>query len=108
MGASTQTIKGMAVHLHMELQIPKGNTWTPVNFAYQLDHMEEEMTEEKIKEIVRAVLTESKDKPSAWADAWPIAVTDGVTDGDKPQAVCTREQVVQLLYRAIGKVERLK
>jgi hypothetical protein len=107
MGASTKTIKGMAVHLHMELQVYKGNKWTPIDFMYQLTHVEEDMTETQVRQIVKEVLAESGDKASSWADAWPMAAKDGVTDGLKPQAYCTREQVVQLIYRAVGKVKRL-
>jgi hypothetical protein len=109
MGASTKTIKNMAVHLHMELQVPAGNIWTPVDFMYRLEHIgENEMTKEQVKAIVKEVLAESDAKPSSWADAWPLAKADGVTDGTKPQAFATREQVIQFLYRAIGKVKRLK
>jgi murein DD-endopeptidase MepM/ murein hydrolase activator NlpD len=107
MGASTKTIVGMAVHLHMETQIIVSDKWTPIDFMWQLKHVEAEMTKEQVKEIVKEVLAESKDDPSAWADAWPMAARDGITDGKGPQAFCTREQVVQLIYRAIGKVKRL-
>jgi hypothetical protein len=107
MGASTKTIKGMAVHLHMELQVLKGGKWTPIDFMYQLTHVEDEMTEDQVRKIVKEVLAESGDKASAWADAWPMAKAEGVTDGTKPQAYCTREQVIQFIYRALGKAKRV-
>jgi hypothetical protein len=107
MGASTKTIKGMAEHLHMETQVLVNGKWTPIDFMWQLKHVETEMDKEQIKAIVKEVLAESKEDPSAWADAWPMAVKDGITDGKGPQAFCTREQVVQLIYRAVGKVKRL-
>ena len=108
MGASTNTIKGMSVHLHTELQVPAGNTWTPIDFLYQLEHIGEgEMTKEEIIKIIREELAASSDKPSSWADAWSLAKADGVTDGKNPGAYATREQVVQFIYRALGKVKRL-
>ena len=41
--------------------------------------------------------------PSVWAAAaWEWAKQSGVTDGTDPRGPCTREQVVTLLYRALG------
>jgi N-acetyl-anhydromuramyl-L-alanine amidase AmpD len=40
---------------------------------------------------------------SDWAeDAWKWGVEKGLTDGTNPQGACTREQVITMLYRALG------
>ena len=43
------------------------------------------------------------DTPSDWAkEAWTWAVSKGITDGSNPKNYATREQVIQLLYNALG------
>lgn len=50
-----------------------------------------------------AVVTEKKNNASDWADdAWKWGIEKGLTDGSNPQGACTREQVVTMLYRAMG------
>ena len=40
------------------------------------------------------------EQPSAWAfEAWDWAMKAGITDGTRPGASCTREQVVTMLHR---------
>jgi N-acetylmuramoyl-L-alanine amidase CwlA len=63
------------------------------------------MTEEKVREIIRKELAGADGKPSSWADFWETAKAEGVTDGTKPKGYATREQVIQFLYRAIGKAK---
>jgi murein DD-endopeptidase MepM/ murein hydrolase activator NlpD len=110
MGASTKTIKGMSVHLHMEVQRLQNKAWTPVNFHNELLTLgkERHMTEEQVRAIIKEELAKSTDKPASWADAWSTATADGVTDGTKPQAYCTREQTIQFLYRGLGKAAKVK
>ena len=46
---------------------------------------------------------EKKSNASEWAeDAWKWGIEKGLTDGTNPQGACTREQVVTMLYRAMG------
>ena len=41
-----------------------------------------------------------QNQPDAWAkDAWEWAEGKGITDGTDPRGQCTREQVVEMLYR---------
>lgn len=50
-----------------------------------------------------AVVAEKKSNASDWAEkAWTWGIEKGLTDGSSPQGVCTREQVVTMLYRAMG------
>ena len=53
--------------------------------------------------VVGAVEPEVTKETSDWADdAWKWGIEKGLTDGTSPQGVCTREQVVTMLYRAMG------
>lgn len=46
---------------------------------------------------------EKKSNTSGWADnAWKWGIEKGLTDGSSPQGACTREQVITMLYRAMG------
>ena len=50
-----------------------------------------------------AVVTEKIKDVSSWAEkAWQWGIEKGLTDGSSPQGNCTREQVVTMLYRAMG------
>lgn len=50
-----------------------------------------------------AVVTQGKDKPSAWAaELWNRGITLGITDGSRPHDTATREEVVAMVLRAIG------
>ena len=45
------------------------------------------------------------DTPSSWAvkeGSWQWAIAAGVTDGKRPKATCTREEVAAMIYRAVG------
>jgi hypothetical protein len=108
MGASTKTIKNMAVHLHMELQILVSGVWTPIDFLHQLEHIgEDEMTEQRVREIFKEELSKSNETPSPWAaKEWEQAKKDGVTDGSRPQAIPTREQTVVMLYRMLDGIKK--
>ena len=62
----------------------------------------EDLTDERVREIIKEVLNGTSNTPSAWAkDSWEKAKKDGITDGTKPQGVVTREQVIAMLERAI-------
>ena len=40
--------------------------------------------------------------PSAWAgEAWAWATSKGITDGTRPQAKATREEIITMLWRAL-------
>lgn len=62
---------------------------------------EDDMTEEQVREIVRQVLAERDKEPaSVWAEyALDWGMANKITDGNKPQGYCTREQVVTMLQR---------
>lgn len=50
-----------------------------------------------------AVVAEKIKDVSSWAEkAWQWGINKGLTDGTNPQGQCTREQVVTMLYRAMG------
>lgn len=50
-----------------------------------------------------AVVPENVKDVSSWAEkAWKWGIEKGLTDGTNPQGNCTREQVVTMLYRAMG------
>lgn len=56
-----------------------------------------------------AVVTEKKSNASDWAEkAWTWGIEKGLTDGTSPQGNCTREQVVTMLYRAMGEGEAVE
>lgn len=56
-----------------------------------------------------AVVTEKKSNASDWAEkAWTWGIEKGLTDGTSPQGNCTREQVVTMLYRAMGEGEEVE
>ncbi len=101
MGASTKTIKGMAMHLHMELLI-EGASVDPEPYLKNIVKKVEDLTESEVKAIVREVLAESREQPSAWAaKEWQAGQKLGITDGTRPQGVPTREQVVSMIVRAV-------
>ncbi|QIB68274.1 hypothetical protein Ami103574_02625 [Aminipila butyrica] len=61
---------------------------------------EEDVTETRVREIIKEMLAGSGDTPSSWAsEAWEKAKKDGITDGKKPQGYATREQVIIMLDR---------
>lgn len=48
-------------------------------------------------------VTDNGNLPSSWAvDSWNWAIDKGITDGTNPQGVCTREQVVAMIRRALN------
>lgn len=92
---------GAGLHLHFELRIGD-KCVDPTSYLKNIKKQEEEMTEEQVKAIVKKVLSESKDQPSSWASAdWAEATKLGITDGTKPQAYITREQVATMIMRAV-------
>lgn len=105
MGASTNTIKGMSMHLHMEL-IVGGLQIDPLPYLKNIkpkksEQEVEDLTESEVKSIVKEVLAESRKEASAWASKeWQEGQKLGITDGERPQAVPTREQVVSMIVRA--------
>lgn len=50
---------------------------------------------------------EKMNKPSDWAkEAWEWAIKNGITDGSRPQNMATREEIITMIYRAIGGLKR--
>lgn len=99
MGASTKTIKGMSMHLHFEL-IYRNKSIDAEPYLRNIQEVED-LTEAEVKAIVKEVLAESREEASAWAaKEWQEGQKLGITDGSRPQAVPTREQVVSMIVRA--------
>lgn len=103
MGNSSNKLK-IATHLHMELH----DNGEPVDFESWLRNIkgvEEDMTEQELKEIIKkeikSELTGADTKPSAWAkEDWEKATQKGITDGTRPKGFVTREQAVTMIERA--------
>ena len=103
MGNSSKKIKGMGVHLHMELH----DYGTPVDFeaALRAAGKEKDLTRQEtaalIKEMIAAERT--KNEPAAgWATSdIAEAKRAGITDGTRPTAPVTRQEVVVMIMRAI-------
>lgn len=99
MGASTKTINGMSIHLHMEL-IVNCRQIDPEPYLKSIQEVED-MTREETLKLIKEVLAGSGDTPSSWAkESWGKAQRDGITDGIKPQGYTTREQVITMIERA--------
>lgn len=53
---------------------------------------------------VKNQMEQSIEKPHEWAmEAWEWAKEKGITDGTRPRDMCSREELVTMLYRAIMK-----
>lgn len=75
----------------------KADIGKPVGWAIDLSK------DSEFGEKEGAAVTEKKSNPSDWADnAWKWGIEKGLTDGSSPQGNCTREQVITMLYRAMG------
>lgn len=100
MGATSKTIKNMAVHLHFELII-NGDNVDPLPYLKNIQPLEvDELTESEIRSIIRDEINKSQALPSSWAkDAWRWGKDLRITDGSSPQSLCTREQIVTMLKR---------
>ena len=104
MGNTSKTIKNMGVHLHMELH----DNGMPVDFIDKLqnikkggDDMTRDETAALIKELIAA--ERAKEEPAAsWATSdIAEAKRAGITDGTRPTALITRQEVVVMIMRAI-------
>lgn len=59
------------------------------------------MTEAQIRSIVKDELNKSSQEPSSWAkDSWEKATRIGITDGGNPKRKASREEVVEMIFRA--------
>jgi len=100
-GIMGNTGVGAQLHLHFEVRINN----TPVNPEPYLKNIVKEvgeLTEAQVKAIVKEVLAESREEASAWAaNEWQRGQKLGITDGTRPQAIPTREQVVSMIVRSI-------
>ena len=62
------------------------------------------MTKEEVKKIVQEELDRSKLPVSKWAkEDWENAKEKSITDGSRPKDFATREEVISLITRFIGK-----
>ena len=101
----------VAVHLHFELHVG-GVPIDPEPYLRNIYEEEYDLTETEVRTIVRDELTRlgistgGESLPSDWAaDFWQWGKEKGITDGSRPQGVCTREQTVTMLkklYDLIG------
>lgn len=59
------------------------------------------MTQSEFNKLMENYNAErNKEKVSPWAEqAWKWAKNEGITDGTSPRGLCTREQLVTMLYR---------
>lgn len=88
MGSTGTTAK----HLHIELH---KDAWKYPSKGVEADWLLD--PDAYITEYIEA------NAPSSWAEAaWNWAIDLGITDGTNPKGYITREQVVTMLYRAIG------
>lgn len=73
----------------------------------RIEELTDDMTEEKVKAIVEAVLAEqAKTRKTAsvpeWAKAeFGMAMDSGITDGSRPQDYCTRLEAAIMVQRAM-------
>ncbi|MFV0515769.1 MAG: M23 family metallopeptidase [Aminipila sp.] len=109
MGNSSNKDKlDIPVHLHMEL-IVKGKQIDPLPYLKNIKEEEEELTESDVKRIATEVVKEilggnGEKEPSNWAKKdWEKAKQEGITDGSNPKGYTTREQVITMLGRKVGK-----
>jgi hypothetical protein len=71
---------------------------------YKAESEVEDVTEERVREIVTEMLTGKNTTTSSWAkDEVSKAVTNGITDGTRPQGYAKREEVVSMIVRAMEK-----
>lgn len=102
MGNSSKKLK-MGVHLHMELH----DYGTPVDFEAALRAVgkEEDLTRQETAALIKEMIAaeRAKEEPAAsWATAdIAEAKRAGITDGTRPTAPITRQEVVVMIMRAI-------
>lgn len=96
MGNSSKTLK-IAPHLHFEVHY-KG---TPIDPEPYIQHVEVEMTETEVRELVSSMLAGKDTEPSKWAVTdIEQAKADGISDGSRPKGYATREEVISMITRA--------
>ncbi len=106
MGASTKKLSGMGVHLHMELH----DYGTPVDFeaALKAAGKERDLTKQETAALIKEMIAADKAKDELCAN-WAIsdiaeAKRAGITDGKRPTAPITRQEVIVMIMRAIRQV----
>jgi len=104
MGASTKTIKGMAMHLHMEL-IVGGTSIDPESYLKNIVKKVEDLTEEEtrkiVKEEIKQILEGRESKVAeCFQEVWSDAQGLGYTDGTRPSGYTTRQEVVSMIQRS--------
>ncbi len=102
MGASTKTIRGMAMHLHFEL-IYRNKSIDAEPYLKNIVEVEE-LTEEQVREIVREEIKEALSgngsEVQGWAKkAWEEETAAGLTTGERPLGYMTRQEGIYLLNK---------
>lgn len=109
MGNSSKKIKGMGVHLHMELH----DYGTPVDFEAALRAVgkERDLTKQETAALIKEMIAaeRAKEEPAAsWATAdIAEAKKAGITDGTRPTAQVTRQEAVVMIMRAIRHIKEV-
>ncbi|WP_324824973.1 M23 family metallopeptidase [Sinanaerobacter sp. ZZT-01] len=104
MGASTKTIRNMAMHLHLEL-IVGGLRIDPEpylkNIVKKVEDLTEEETRKIVKEEIKQILEGRESKVAeCFQEVWSDAQGLGYTDGSRPGGYTTRQEVVSMIQRS--------
>ena len=94
---------GNVTGAHLHFGIKKDGKWIDPEPYINADYEEDdEMTQEQFNKMMDAYLAErGKEGLSSWArEAMIAAKAQGITDGTKPKAFATREEVVTMLMRS--------
>ncbi len=104
MGASTKAIKGMAMHLHMELLVG-GASVDPELYLKNIVKKVKDLTEEEMRKIVKEEMKqilEGRESKVAecFQEVWSDAQVLGYSDGSRPGGYTTRQEVVSMIQRS--------
>ncbi len=107
MGASTKTIKGMAMHLHMELIVgskqinPEPYLRNIIPKEMEVIDLTEKQTRRIVQDEIKRVLEGRGTKVAeCFKEAWEKAQVEGCSDGTRPQGYTTRQEVVSMIQRS--------
>lgn len=93
-----------ATHLHFELWDSERNPIDPTWYLHNLKG-DDDMTEERVRAIVKEALDAriyTSDEASDFAQEYVDMLTrDGITTGERPRGLATREEVIVMLGKTI-------